>query len=987
MSFIALQNLRSRPKVWVLLTLFGAAMLLASSVQARQYLTIERINVTAIGQQANQGQRPVVSADGRFVAYWSDSSIIIPGDNNNAADIFLRDRQQNKVSYANWAAGGAQATGGTTYAEIDISDGGTLIVYASDANNLVTGDSNNTTDVFVYDYAVNVSARASVAKGNVQTNGRSVRPVISGNGVLIAYRSEATNLVNNDTNGQADVFLYDRQPGLEFPVARINVGSDGTTQANAEDITDPIAINFDGSQVVWVSRSSNLVGGDTNGVKDIYVRDRKTIPQQTRRISIATNGTQSNGESSAPAINGNGRYVVFASSANNLVANDTNNATDIFLIDRDTDGDNNFDEAGAISTTRVSVNSAGEQANGNSTTPSIDNSGRYITFWSAASNLVPGDTNNVADIFAYDTKTGATTRVSVNKDGAQGNGAAAPFNMISANGRFVAFESLANNLVPNDTNGANDIFLTQAVPDAPTDLVATGVSPSQINLAWKDKSEDETRFVVERSADGGQNWTKIADNIAANAQSYQDTNLPSCGLYSYRVFAANNVGRSIASNVATANTLDCPPGNFTMTSPINGTVVANPGNIPFQWTAASEADTYNLKIQRTSPDAAQLLDANLNAGDVCNSETKTCALLLNQQIVEQMINGSYSWQMSATNEKGTTQAQNNPQRFDVNDTVAPRQFALLSPESRALLRSGTQLSGLTWQFNPDAETYNFFLFKLSDNPFTRDIGVVVDEDGLTQGADSDKLTCNAGTCTYAVNAALQAQITTGTYSWTVQAVSPGGTPTEANNGAFLFAVNTEAFPLLTNTSFETDADANGIPDEWSGSDLTKDKIKCNKPTKVVARTGNCAFEFSGGAGEKSRLQQKPDIEGLALVAGDNLSFSSFVKAKNAPADGTVIQVKVSYTDGNLPAEKSNLTAQPGSYEYDDLTAQIGVDGAVKKITVRIQNKAAGGKVLVDDVTLILAGGTGAIRSDGTLPLPLALPETNSSESLLPLPVN
>jgi hypothetical protein len=981
-----------RVRALVMLSLVGALLLLASSVQARQYVTIERINVTAVGQQANQGQRPVVSGDGRFVAYWSDSQIIIPGDVNNLPDIFLRDRLQNKVSYANWAAGGTQATGGTTYAEIDISDGGTLVVYASDANNLVTGDTNGFTDVFVYDYGVNVSARVSVAKDNVQANGKSYRPVISGNGILVAYRSEATNLVLNDTNGQADVFLFDRSPGLQFPVARINVGSDGTTQANMEDGTDPIAINFDGSQVVWVSKSNNLVGGDTNNAKDIYVRDRKVNPQQTRRISISTNGTQANGESSAPAINGNGRFVAFASSASNLVDGDTNNASDIFLVDRDTDNDGVFDEAGAISTTRVSVATGGAQANGNSTTPSIDSSGRYISFWSAASNLVENDTNGVADIFVYDVKEGSTTRISVNKDGAQANGASAPFNHFSADSRFVAFESLANNLVPNDTNGVNDVFLAQAMPDAPTDLVATGVSPTQINLAWKDKSEDETKFVVERSNNGGQSWTKIADNVAANSESYQDKNIPECGEYSYRVFAVNNVGTSVPSNVATANTLDCPPGKFTLTAPVDNAAVVNPANITFQWTAASEADTYDFVVERTAPDPAQLVDVTLNAGDVCNAETKTCALQLNAQVVEQMVNGDYSWEVTATNEKGTTAASNNPETFLVDTTLEPREFTLLTPENRAIFRDGSKLSAFTWQFNPDAETFEFTLLKLSNNPTNRDLGVVVAEEDLTPLADSDKLTCDASICTYSVDAALQAQLTTGTYAWTALAVSPGGTPTEASNAAFLFSINTEAYPLLTNTSFEDDVDEDGVPDDWTARDATKDKRKCNKDTdgdgtadKIVANTGVCAFEFKGGAGEKSRLQQKPDVESLGLVNGDNLTLSAFVQGKNALADATTIQVKVKYEDETLSADKLTLTAASGSYAYDQLSGQLTVDGAVKSVTVRLQNTAVSGKVLVDDVVLVL-GATTAQR-DGLAPLPLPGVDNPSGSSFgtLPLP--
>lgn len=990
-----LRNPRNRVRVLTTLALVAALLLLASSVLARQYRTIERINVTVIGQQANQGQRPVVSGDGRFVAFWSDSQILIAGDNNNAPDIFLHDRQEGRLVYATWAAGGTQTANGTNYAEIDISDSGTLVAYASDANNIVANDTNNATDVFVFDYGVNVSARVSVAKDNVQANGKSYRPVISGNGILVAYRSEATNLVNNDTNGQADVFLFDRTPNLEFPVARINVGSDGVTQSNGEDGTDPIAVNNDGSQVLWVSKSNNLIGGDSNNVKDIYVRDRKANPQQTRRLSISSSGAQANGESSAPAINSNGRYVVFASSATNLMDNDTNGVTDIFLIDRDTDNDGIFDEAGAIATTRISVASDGTQANGNSTSPWIDNSGRYISFWSTASNLVPGDTNNVGDIFLHDTGDGSTTRVSVNKDGAQADRASAPFNTISADSRFIAFESLATNLVPNDTNNVNDIFLAQAVPNAPTDLVATGVSPTQVNLTWDDKADDETKFVVERSNDGGETWTKIADDLNANTEAYQDTNIAVCGEYSYRVFAANAVGRSAPSNVAVANTLDCPPGQFTLTSPIDDFLVINPANTPFQWAAASEADTYSFKIDRTSPNAATIVDVNLNAPDICNADSRTCAVTLNSQIVAGMVNGAYSWTVSATNDKGTTQAVNNPESFTVNDSGAPREFTLLTPDNRAVIRDGALLTTMTWGFNPDAEDYNLTLFKLSDNPQSRDVGILINEQGLTQVADDDGLICTGATCTYTIDAALQPQLTTGTYAWTVLAVSPGGASTEAVNGAYLFSINTEAYPLLANTSFEDDSDGDGVPDEWTGRDLSKDKRKCNKDTngdniadKIFANTGLCAFEFKGGADEKSRIQQKPEVAGLGLIAGDVLTLSAFIEGKNAIADATTIQVKVKYENTALDAEKLVLNSQQGTYDYDDLSGTVGIDGAVASITVRLQNKAASGKVLVDDVTLTLAPAVRTPSTGDTVPLPLPgiSTETEGNGRALPLPL-
>ena len=205
------------------------------------------------------------------------------------------------------------------------------------------------------------------------------------------------------------------------------------------------AISADGRYVAFGSSASNFVPGDTNGSLDVFVRDRTT--GMTERVSVDSAGVQGNGWSGAPSISADGRYVAFESSATNLVAGDTNSASDIFLRDRQTG-----------TTIRVSVAADGSEADGSSWSASISADGRYVAFASAATNLVPGDTNGVADVFVRDLQSLTTERASVATDGHQGDfDSRAP--VLSADGRYVAFASEATNLVAGDTNLCSDVFV------------------------------------------------------------------------------------------------------------------------------------------------------------------------------------------------------------------------------------------------------------------------------------------------------------------------------------------------------------------------------------------------------------------------------------------------------------------------------------------------------------------------------------------------
>jgi Tol biopolymer transport system component len=295
------------------------------------------------------------------------------------------------------------------------------------------------------------TVRVSVASDGTQSNHDSYNPSISADGRFVAFESEATNLVSGDTNNFRDIFVHDRQTGQ---TTRVSVASDGT-QSNQHSYNP--SISADGRYVAFESEATNLVSGDTNNHRDIFVHDRQT--GQTTRVSVASGGAQANDFSSNPSISADGRYVAFISVANNLVGGNTepppNNPAsgdtgvdhDVFVHDRQT---------GA--TTLVSVAMDGSEGNGDSEEVSISADGRYVAFMSWASNLVSGDTNNLSDIFVRDLQTNQTTRVSVASDGTQANNFSFEPS-ISADGRYVAFMSWADNLVSGDTNGDWDIFV------------------------------------------------------------------------------------------------------------------------------------------------------------------------------------------------------------------------------------------------------------------------------------------------------------------------------------------------------------------------------------------------------------------------------------------------------------------------------------------------------------------------------------------------
>jgi len=394
--------------------------------------------VSSTGGEANDDTfSGWLSHSGRVATFVSEADDLVPGDANDNYDVFVRDRQTGVTTMVSVTPGGMPVAGASFGGPMSTDDG--LILFASDAPDVVAGDGNGAIDVFVRDLVAGVTSRVSVASDGTEGDATSGLGDLSADGHVALFWSDADNLVPGDTNGVRDAFVRDLDTGT---TTRVTVAA-GDGQTDGLTIAD--ALSADGRIVVMSSYATNLVTGDGNGVEDVFVYDRDT--GDTTRVSVATDGTEANAGSFGGAVSADGRRVVFVSFASNLVAGDSNGAMDVFVHDRDTGV-----------TTRVSVASDGSEGNGTSDDGHISGDGRFVAFRSAASNLVPGDTNGVADVFIRDLDAGTTTRVSVDSAGSPAN-AASDSVRISDDGRVVEFRSFATNLVGGDGNAEPDTFV------------------------------------------------------------------------------------------------------------------------------------------------------------------------------------------------------------------------------------------------------------------------------------------------------------------------------------------------------------------------------------------------------------------------------------------------------------------------------------------------------------------------------------------------
>ncbi|MBK8179251.1 MAG: calcium-binding protein [Planctomycetes bacterium] len=399
----------------------------------------QRVSLSSSGTEGDdESLFSALSADGRIVAFESWAANLVPGDGNGLVDVFVRDVLAQQTSCVSVTPGGA--VGNSVSSGASISGDGRFVAFESLASDLVAGDANNVTDIFVRDRLLGVTTLVSVASNGLSSNSDSREAAISVDGRFVAFESLATNLVPGDTNMQYDVFVHDRQTAQTI---RASLSAAGLQCGAGRHPS----ISARGRFVVFVSGATDVVVPDVNLVADAFVRD--LLLGTTTRVSVSTAGVQANqATGTTTAVSSDGRFVAFASPASNLVSGDTDSNWDAFVRDLVTG-----------ETTCASVDLTGAPAAGWSDLQGMSLDGRFVAFYSGAANVVHGDTNGVVDAFLRDRWAGQTTRVSVDALGGESNGNTDGMLSMSADGRYVAFDSRASNLVPGDANGVFDVFL------------------------------------------------------------------------------------------------------------------------------------------------------------------------------------------------------------------------------------------------------------------------------------------------------------------------------------------------------------------------------------------------------------------------------------------------------------------------------------------------------------------------------------------------
>jgi len=381
---------------------------------------------------------PAISSDGRFVAFVSASGDLVPGDANDAADVFVRDTMLNRTVLVSRSIHGGTAAGHSL--QPSISADGRFVAFTSSAPDLVPGDSNGSLDVFVHDLRSGITTLVSRGVNGELADNDSFSPSLSADGRFVAYSSLATNLDPNDVNTSPDVFLYDRLTGR---TSLVSAGSDGVSGDGA---SGQPSVSGNGRLVAFTS-AVNLDSDDQNDHPDVYVHDMVT--GENALISRAADGSVANGPSHEPSLSADGDTVAFTSEADNLVDGDTNLASDVFAHRRS-----------AGETRLVSAAADGTPGEGASRSSSVSGDGGRVAFVSSAPDLSPTGSAGEPSDHAYvrDLEGAGTALVSATRDRKPADGETGEVS-ISSWGRHVAFSDTSTDLAGQIGEGQPHVYV------------------------------------------------------------------------------------------------------------------------------------------------------------------------------------------------------------------------------------------------------------------------------------------------------------------------------------------------------------------------------------------------------------------------------------------------------------------------------------------------------------------------------------------------
>jgi Tol biopolymer transport system component len=388
--------------------------------------------VAAVGTQADSYSSAMgISADGRRALFMSAADNLVPGA--SGWHPYVRDLRTGTTTLVDaTVTGGVPQQGAAGAAQI--SSGGRYVAFQSSAPDLVAGDTDTDSQAFLRDLDTRTTEMVSVASDGTRGNGWAASIGVSEDGRYVAFQSTATNLVPGATADVRGVYLRDRQAGTTTVLFTVPF-----------TVTPPgwlPVLSPDGRFLTYT-----LLAPDPTGSRSVWTAFRYDIALGTaQRVGLASDGTPASGDTYADALSRGGRYAAFESSAPNLVAGDTAVGSDVFVRDLRTN------------TTRLASPAVDGTPSNSASGASMSGTGRYVVFSSGGKNLVSNDLNGFWDVFVRDLQAGTTQLVSVAQDASQGNGDS-DLATVSADGRYVVFDSTASNLVPGDTNGTRDVFV------------------------------------------------------------------------------------------------------------------------------------------------------------------------------------------------------------------------------------------------------------------------------------------------------------------------------------------------------------------------------------------------------------------------------------------------------------------------------------------------------------------------------------------------